>query len=127
MSITYYQHVNVCPHCNRPERVFSIGQSAVGWSFMFSGDRHAPEGYDNSFGELVVSWKDWYKRLQQPGSKIVDEYGHEHTLEQFRVLVEHRNPACQNYTVYCRETHPERGVNHCWLDPEGYSFTDNSC
>lgn len=68
MGTNYYALLNVCPHCDRPERKLHIGKSSGGWCFglrVYEGE----DGPNN--------WADWMALLTKPGTvnKIKNEYG----------------------------------------------------
>ena len=62
-----------------------IGQSAIGWRFLFHEypDKHQlPEALQNKVGK-ITSFLDWMNVLLLPGVKIEDEYGRVRKLSFF--------------------------------------------
>ena len=85
MGTNYYAMENVCPHCNRGNKLEHIGKSSCGWTFSF----HAT--YE------IRSYKQWIEFLSKDGVKIQDEYGREISLEKFKELVENKKDAPHNH------------------------------
>lgn len=116
MGCNYYHRTNICPLCERYDERH-IGKSSGGWQFNFQGYR------DLSEETQIASYQDWLRELGK-GGEIVDEYGGQLTLVEFRERVENRGEQnWRNHTLYCQEHFPEHARLYCWLDLEGYSFT----
>lgn len=131
MGTNYYLHQNICPHCERPERVLHIGKSSGGWTFSFRGYRDEYEPV------RVTTFADWKDLLKQPNSKIYDEYGQTETVEGFLELVKSKQTAKYNGSdLMIRANRGDREAQEAcgpfwrdpdgkhWLDPEGHSFSE---
>lgn len=114
MGTNYYAHKvcpNACEHCGIEG--IHIGKSSGGWKFGFQG--HPDEG--------LTSWKAWRERLSQPGVSILDEYGVEHSLDEFTAVVDRVEYPDRRGGYLCRV-----GRRHSFLelddyhDAEGYDF-----
>ena len=90
MGTNYYWHapVKVCECCKQPVNApdgipepLHIGKSSAGWCFMVH--THPELGIHNL--------EDWIKKMLTPGSKIVDEYKAEVTVEQMLTTIMLRN------------------------------------
>lgn len=114
------------PTCDNPAhtKTLHIGKSSAGWKFSF----HAIPDHEPP----LTTWKAWQEFLE--GRTVVDEYGREMTLEEFRPVVEQRgiprdldrpichvNPTAQEIRVGFggRVPSPDSRGYH---DPEGYDF-----
>jgi len=124
MGTNYYWHRNVCDKCERSESVIHIGKSSGGWTFSFHGIKGEWDDVK------IVSFDDWKKLLQQPNSRIMDEYEREVPYDDFVSLVEDKRDSDLNHTIYCREQAAAGAPGYtsvtqgCWLDQEGNSFSD---
>lgn len=119
MGTNYYWHCPIrakcltCGHQEPGERLH-IGKSSGGWTFSFRAHEDPP----------LKSYAQWLRWLRQPGGRIVDEYGREHTLEAFMAWVEKKKGEQNNHTLYVRENPALHWcADRCFLDPEGHSFS----
>jgi len=123
MGTNYYWHPkpNPCPTCGHdPTEPIHIGKSSFGWTFSFHGTTEDENRYEGL--PLIRSYKDWLHIFERPGV-IMDEYGDECSIEDFKALVEKKSNAEHNHTKYCELTHPSLGIRN-WLDEEGHSFSE---
>jgi hypothetical protein len=114
MGTNYYAHTNVCKCCNRPEEKVHIGKSSYGWTFTFHAIKDL---YDV---EDIVSYKDWLKFLSKENVKIVDEYGKECSLDDFKKIVEAKRDCKLNHAKECAGSR----YDHSFLDEDGNSFSE---
>lgn len=96
MGTNYYVETECCPACKRPGAKLHIGKSSAGWCFALHVD--ADEG--------INSLEDWQHIWSAPGSRIVDEYGREHTAEDMLRTITQRvwkgeTPKRQTDTRFC--------------------------
>jgi len=103
-----------------------IGKYSMGWEFSFRGYR---DGWSSD--QIIKSFEDWKSFFQRVDGEIFDEYDKPIKLDEFIKLVEgsRKKPEIdqytpQNHTIYCREKHPEHAERDCWLDDDGWSFSD---
>jgi len=104
MGTNYFTKENECKHCGRYEEIH-LGKSSGGWqfSFQYNGGQY----YKN-----VPEMKKWLK------NKIIkDEYGSEHSVEDFWKMVEAKQiPENSNHASLYKS--PTEHVI------DGYSFSD---
>lgn len=130
MSTNYYAHINICPHCNRPEFILHIGKYSGGWSFTFRGYEEHIKEYDGCKFSEIKSEKDWRKLLSKEKTVILDEYDNRIEKGDFWALVEEAKTSEYNHAKMILESHPMMGNNseeykeRNWIDEEGNSFTD---
>lgn len=116
MGTNYYWHIpgNPCSACGHDadKGDYHIGKSSAGWTFSF-----------HAVPELgVASYRDWLRTFAaSPHGKIVDEYGREHSVADFVVLVEGKRDG-KNHTQYVRAEHTAFS-DDCYLDGDGHSFS----
>jgi len=123
---------NKCRHCLGTgfETIHThIGKASGGWTFGF----HAATTYDldpenggTSLMKPIESYPEWISYLEQPGIKIINEYGDEVTLDEFKALVESKKNEKMNHTAYVKGDH--RYTLHAedtFYDADGNSFTRN--
>jgi hypothetical protein len=123
MGTNYYHErgsveTHRCPRCgDRCERCEGetrthIGKSSAGWTFSF----HATE--------TIRSYRDWLAVLES-GGRIVNEYGEEVSLDEFKARVEGKRSS--------PNSHAKEALRGAWgshyastqfLDPEGHSFNE---
>jgi hypothetical protein len=104
MGTNYYHHIDVCECCGRAGEVVHVGKSSAGWTFTFQGT------------EEIRSYQDWLDAMEaDPASKILDEYGREISLEDFKAIVELKRDENRNHA----RDYPDGS----WLDPDGHSFS----
>lgn len=108
MGTNYYAHTKVCNHCDRPEEQIHIGKSSCGWTFSFHST------------DEIRSYIQWLEVLSKKDCRIVDEYGRECTLEDFKKMVEAKRDASSNHAIYCKD----EPYDHSFLDSEGNSFSE---
>lgn len=137
MGTNYYAlrgEDTVCSHClgTGKETVHThIGKSSGGWTFSF----HAARDYDlypNTWGSdrpeprKIESYFEWLEYLALPGIKIINEYGEEVSLADFKDLVESKKDETHNHTLVMRNDPQYKGTRYdteCFLDAEGNSFS----
>lgn len=91
-----------------------IGKSSCGWPFLFHGYRSVED--TNGFSKTpIVSFADW-EQVLNPWVKIVDEYGTEHTVQDFLEFV-------RKHAEYAVREHEVRDYRD-WFDEDGYFFID---
>lgn len=61
VGTNYYLLEDYCTHCKKGERVH-LGKHSAGWRFAMSA-------------LVYKTYGDWFKRLNQPNTVVVDEYG----------------------------------------------------
>ena len=105
MGTNYYARFNICECCGRLDELH-LGKSSAGWAFSFRA-HEKPK---------LHSYKDILQWLQNKKAVIVNEYGKEITLPEFRDVVENRSYKALNFI----EENPSYG----FLDPEGHPFTE---
>lgn len=92
MGTNYYLELKeqVCPTCGHDSsRDLHIGKSSAGWVFGWRGYR-ASEWESSPAGRDLTSPSEWFSYLaeQVEGGRVIrDEYGREHSLEEFRSWV----------------------------------------
>ena len=101
MGTNYYALLNVCEHCNKPEKEIHIGKSSYGWTFLFR--------YHG--GEYYETFKEFKKFLKD--KVIKDEYGKVITHKDFWETVKVKKK------FKTHESHHNEIIN---LD--GYQFLD---
>lgn len=104
MSTNYEYRYNECSSCARFDDLH-IGKSSGGWSFIFAAHR------DNG----INSYKYWLQFFDEHPGTIVDEYGREMSLDDFKDMVEQKK-GFKNHAL----TYPSRDD---YVDPEGHSMT----
>jgi len=72
MSTNYYFHRDVCPHCERADKIHHIGKSSVGWCFSLHMDQDLE----------VTSLEDWKRVFAEPNSLIISEYGRQLSVKE---------------------------------------------
>jgi hypothetical protein len=105
-------------------------RSSAGWTFSFHGT------------DKIRSYQGWLKVLEF-GGDIVDEYGNELTLEDFKEMIEAKSSAKLNHardvydprSDYNKTMEEQHGTNEAlrwnrrigpateWLDEDGHSFS----
>jgi hypothetical protein len=80
MGTNYYLETECCQLCKRPKERLHIGKSSAGWCFALHVDRE----------EGIESLEDWKAAWSRPGSRIVDEYGVEHTPSEITTTITER-------------------------------------
>lgn len=81
MGTNYYLERDLCPHCGRPADRLHIGKSSGGW--CFSLNTHPDE--------RVNCLADWINEWSRPETRIVDEYGVEHTAAEMEQTITGRS------------------------------------
>jgi hypothetical protein len=105
MGTNYYLHRDFCPHCGRGDERLHIGKSSAGWCFSLHVD--ADEG--------VNSLEDWKALWLEPNSKIVDEYGREHSADEMLSTITERawpNREQERSSEFYRSNYAEPGPNN---------------
>jgi len=103
MGTNYYLLRDICPCCKRHGEKLHIGKSSAGWCFALHVD--AEEGV-NSLDDWMALWSD-------KDSKIVDEYGDEHTPEQmFETITEREWTKRERSQRFLADNHAEEGPNN---------------
>lgn len=72
MGTNFYLVENPCDKCGRNNDKFHIGKSSVGWAFALRVYPH----------RQITSLNDWIYRFIRPDTRIEDEYGRLHTVEE---------------------------------------------
>ena len=67
-----------CPTCERAPSNIHIGKSSMGWSFTWHKT------------DTLKSCQDWFAFMEKGHGKIVDEYGRDVSLDDFKALVERK-------------------------------------
>ena len=117
MGTNYYWHVKPCHACKHPENQYHIGKSSYGWSFSFQ----ALDRCDSPLPRPIVCANDWREVFKGEG-KIVDEYGEEHTEEQFWGMVEKKKDGLNHSKEM--EGDLRQSMYKSWVDSEGHSFSE---
>ena len=109
MGTNYYLRYDLCNSCSRYNELH-IGKNSFGWKFVFQVDEE---------NELVTydRWVDFLKSEVERGSKIVDEYNKEISLEDFIGIVEEKQKDIKN------KDHVDYNGNY--LDVRSYNFCKN--
>ncbi len=103
MGTNYYLHRDICPHCGRGDERLHIGKSSAGWCFSLHVD--ADEG--------INSLDDWKALWSAPHTKIVDEYGREHSCDQMlETILERAWPQRERSLEYYAANQAEPGPNN---------------
>lgn len=120
MGTNFYHEVELCDKCHNADRIH-IGKSSGGWTFSFQAT------------ETIRSYADWLKVLDG-GGRIVDEYGSEYTLDEFKKLVEAKrlpladgpplNHAREFTMSPLQKLYGGYRDGRDFLDPEGNSFSE---
>jgi hypothetical protein len=114
MGTNYYHERELCDKCHNSEREH-IGKSSAGWTFSF----HATE--------TIRSYRDWIAELET-GGRIVDEYGDEISLDDFKLMVERKTLPWgkdgRPPLVHAIEAQKHDWGQHNFRDPEGHSFSE---
>ena len=79
MGTNYYAETKKCSLCGRSEKIH-IGKSSAGWRFLFRG---YGSPHDDGSDGLPKDVTGWHVFLGRSDVRIVDEYEHEVTLEEF--------------------------------------------
>lgn len=88
MTTTYYAKVRPCDCCGAPDEVLKIGRSAGGWKpvlFVHPFSNHDDAIYYAYYGPSIASLRDF---LERDDVAIVDEFGGDHTADDFLDMVE---------------------------------------
>jgi len=112
MTTNYYLWAGICRCCGRPEKIYHIGLSAVGWQFLF-------QAYNFSEGESphIHNIEDWKALLFNKNYKIYDEYEHEHPIEEFWGFIQNKQKEGRSHVL-------EYGIRDDeWVDDQGYNFS----
>ncbi len=80
MATNFYYRTNICSECNRFNRIH-IGRRSCGWTFLFRAWKE--ESYPR-----LLSYKNWLKFFKDEPGVIVDEYGKEYSVEEFKNVIE---------------------------------------
>lgn len=129
MGTNFYHRYNKCECCGRYDErhICKSGTSFQGYrndpadAVLFPAD---PPVYDPE----ILSWADWKTHLQA-GGEVWDEYGSRWDVGEFIDYVERSNPPQRRRQYDWMVAHRYDysvvgGLEHDWLDPEGFSFTD---
>lgn len=120
MSTNYYlpqKCAEACSHCSVED--LHVGKRSMGWTFGFQ----ALPG--------IRARKDWEAQIAQVG-KVVDEYGVEHSPEEFWAIVDETREASDGRAPLVRAKSKGRhGIPidddpRSYLDPEGWDFTEHT-
>ena len=106
MGTNYYAKYLECDRCNRYEEIH-IGKSSSGWQFSFFAN------------DDIRSYKEWIEFLEENDAQILDEYGKEMKLKDFKELVKEKQiDICDNHAeIYGGKD------DASYLDDEGYSMS----
>ena len=99
-----------------------IGKLSYGWEFSFYGFRGQWAEYP------IRSLKEWKMLFKKFDGKIFNESDELISIEDLLNRIEKsrdKNHKALNHTIYCQEHHPEHAQSSCWLDEDGWSFTDS--
>jgi hypothetical protein len=119
MGTNYYHRFNACECCKRyDERHICKSMTS------FQGFRPDPDWPDDSTVS-ITSWAGWKQKIRADG-EVWDEYGRQWDVEQFIADVETTSPESRRrqYDWMVEHNHRYGGLDHDWLDADGFSFTD---
>lgn len=105
MGTNYYYRTNACKTCGHSEYEIHIGKNSYGWQFSFQS------AYE------CRSWKDWQLLFESCEGDIYDEYGDKMSVKDFKELVKTKQ-------IKGLKNHAELYSDRCFIDDEGYSFSE---
>lgn len=95
-----------------------IGKKSAGWQFSFRGYCR------KSFEREIKSFADWKLLFSSLEGEIFNEYDEKISLKDFLKIVENSKREKYNHTTYCKKYYSEYAKRCCWLDEEGWSFSN---